>query len=352
MQIKEVAWKSKFFLAIWLILVLIYFGSLLIFVEESQGGYGVSAVLGICFFLLGGWIFLSERLRCKFLLATTERERRHLLGCWDRTTSALYVLEEQSNTLLKWTSDAVVIHRGGAVIYMNQAALKMFRVPASSSRLGSQLSMLVHADYEREELNRWQHSVTETAIVSPYESRYLTCDGEQILVEVVHRQVKLAGDGALQSHFRDVTRDREDAIKYKRLIRSHRTLESAIERHSLVLKIDVDGTITYVNDPFVILCGLSSEELVGKAYRMLRAPVQSLTVWNNMHSQISTGRAWSGELCLKRRNGAHKWVNVLVSPFFDDAGLIASYTILQTDITDYVQAKQLARDRLLGTVAE
>ena len=297
------------------------------------------------------WVCLAMVRRYKLLLYASENDKQNLKSRLEHTNRTLIAVEDQNNALLKSDPGAVVIHRDGILIYLNQAALETFCASPETALLGTPLLDWVHSECRDDELDRWKQCGSSNVQVGPYETFFLKLNNLKITVEIMHRQVTLAGGLALQTNFRDVTREREDAIKLARLTRHHRTLSGAIERHSLVVKLDVTFNVAYVNDPFVMLCGYASEQLIGKACGLLRDSAQNISVWNSMWTQVSTGRAWQGELCLKRRSGAQKWVNALVSPFLNDNGAIESYTMLLTDITEFVEAKQLARDRLLGSVA-
>jgi PAS domain S-box-containing protein len=112
------------------------------------------------------------------------------------------------------------------------------------------------------------------------------------------------------------------------------TLLRMLKRDSKVSVTDPTGRITEVNDNFCRLSGYSREELLGQPHSIVNSGVHSREFWEEMWRTIAAGNLWRGEICNRAKDGSLYWVDIIVAPIFDAAGLPAEYIALRTDITE------------------
>jgi PAS domain S-box-containing protein len=132
---------------------------------------------------------------------------------------------------------------------------------------------------------------------------------------------------------------REKAIAEKN--RSLRKLTAALEQSSnSVIITDTDGIIEYVNPYFTQLTGYSAAEAIGKNQNILKTETESKESYVKMLRAITSGELWSGELLIRKKNGALYWEYVSLSPVKNDDGEIISCVAIRQDVTERKQAEE------------
>lgn len=107
----------------------------------------------------------------------------------------------------------------------------------------------------------------------------------------------------------------------------------ALDSAAIVAMTDVQGTITFVNSKFCEISGYSAEELIGANHRMLRSAVHDRNFFRAMYRTIARGEVWHGEICNRRKDGSHYWVDTTIVPHVGPSGKVDSYTAIRFDIT-------------------
>lgn len=119
--------------------------------------------------------------------------------------------------------------------------------------------------------------------------------------------------------------------------------QQAVNAHAIVSAADSSGNITYVNDKFCEVSGYSLDELLGHNHRILKSGEHQPEFYDDMWHTISRGDIWSGEVCNRRKDGQHYWVESSIIPFLDASGLPYQYISIRTDITQLKQHEEVLR---------
>ena len=102
--------------------------------------------------------------------------------------------------------------------------------------------------------------------------------------------------------------------------------ERFFEPHELIVsKTDTSGKITYANEVFQRLAGLSETELLGAPHSIIRHPDMPRCVFKLLWDTLSAGREIFAYVINMAVNGDHYWVFAHVTPSFDGAGRIVGY---------------------------
>ena len=108
----------------------------------------------------------------------------------------------------------------------------------------------------------------------------------------------------------------------------------ALDEHAIVSMTDTAGRITYANDRFCAISGYSREELIGQRHSVVKSDWHPADYYATLWQTIAQGRVWHGELCNRRKDGTHYWVNASIVPLVGVDARVQHYIAIRTDITD------------------
>ncbi|MEA5097533.1 MAG: methyl-accepting chemotaxis protein [Burkholderiaceae bacterium] len=100
------------------------------------------------------------------------------------------------------------------------------------------------------------------------------------------------------------------------------------DSETIVSKTDLKGRITYVNSDFVRISGFSEEELMGKAHNIVRHPDMPPEAFADMWRTLQSGKAWTGMVKNRCKNGDHYWVEANAAPLIEN-NQVVGYTSIR-----------------------
>lgn len=141
----------------------------------------------------------------------------------------------------------------------------------------------------------------------------------------------------------------------ERAVEKLTSVQAALEHHCIYAATDAAGTITDVNKLFCDISGYSREELLGANHRLINSGRHGKEFWAHVWRTIASGKVWSGEICNKRKDGTHYWVQTSISPMKDANGKITQYIALRADVTalkllEIQLGKAAKTDKLTGLI--
>jgi PAS domain S-box-containing protein len=141
----------------------------------------------------------------------------------------------------------------------------------------------------------------------------------------------------------------EDVTEAHRALSELELLGRAIEDASdAVMVTDRDGVVTYVNPAFERASGRTREEATGKITDELLPMNRTDARHEAFLDALRHGRAWSGRLEGRRRDGAAFDEDATVSPVSTPKGDLMGYVVVSRDMTE--QAKMEARLRMVDRI--
>jgi len=141
---------------------------------------------------------------------------------------ALLESEERYQKLVELSPDAIVVHSGGEVIFINTAGVRLLGVTGPEQVVGRPVLEFVRADYHGVVLERLQRMLAGEP-TAPAEMMFVRPDGTEIAGEVMSAPVTYRGRLAVQVVARDITErkraeeamreaDRRALSEYERLL--------------------------------------------------------------------------------------------------------------------------------------
>ncbi|MET3133024.1 aerotaxis receptor [Oxalobacteraceae bacterium GrIS 1.11] len=94
---------------------------------------------------------------------------------------------------------------------------------------------------------------------------------------------------------------------------------------TVVSKTDLSGNITYVNRDFLSISGFSEAELIGAPQNIVRHPDMPEEAFRDFWLAIKNGKAWTGLVKNRCKNGDYYWVEAHAAPMMAD-GKVVGYT--------------------------
>jgi len=124
----------------------------------------------------------------------------------------------------------------------------------------------------------------------------------------------------------------------------------SVDESAIVVRMNLEGNITYVNDEFCRLSGYSKEDSLGSSIFVICHPD---TDENQCEKIMETARAkkiWKGNLQNQRKNGGTYYVRATVVPILDEQDNIIELISIQQDISQVIeQQEQIVRQTMDAT---
>ncbi len=93
----------------------------------------------------------------------------------------------------------------------------------------------------------------------------------------------------------------------------------------IVSKTDLKGHITYANNVFLRLAGMTEKEALGAPHSVIRNPNMPRAVFKLLWDTIQQGKEIFAYVVNRSKNGDHYWVLAHVTPSYDASGNVIGY---------------------------
>jgi len=112
------------------------------------------------------------------------------------------------------------------------------------------------------------------------------------------------------------------------------TFLDIVDKNVITSTTDLSGRISSASQAFCDISGYSKKELLGKNHNIVRHSDMPSEIYKDLWETIKSGKVWNGELLNKRKDGTSYWVDTTITPQYDSAGKLYSFTAIRQDITD------------------
>ncbi|WP_424357519.1 PAS domain S-box protein [Methanocella sp. MCL-LM] len=286
----------------------------------------------------------NEELLLEDLVSTTSQ-----VLVTGKAEEALRGSEVRFRSLIQHSSDIIrIINREGLIVYDSPSSENILGYPAGYM-LGKTPSEFIHPD-DLDRVMRDLGDVFERRNDGkPTEFRLRKADGRYLDVESVgSNMLGVPGvDGIVVT-----TRPIEDRKRAEEALRkSEKKYRELVESaNSIIIRWDMDGTVTFVNEFATRFFGYSESEMIGKNLMGLIVPGTDLTgdyiaglirkITNHPERYLTTVKM------NVRKNGEFVWISWTNKPILDDAGNVIENLSVGNDIT----AQKLVEDERNLTV--
>ena len=254
-----------------------------------------------------------------------------LLSVLQERDVALTESERRAREMVDWLPQALAVHDGRTVLYVNPAAIRMLDAQSAADIVGKPLMSLVHPSFHALAAERAQQSVIAGNTSSRIQYTLVTLTGRMIDVEGQGIAIQYQGKLASQMVFDDIT---ERNIVDRRL----RQLSRATEQSPIAVVVtDLNGTVEYVNPQFEVVTGYALHEVLGHNPRILHSGQTSPQVYVDLWKTLLAGDTWRGEFFNRKKSGEVFIEHAVIAPIQDAAGSTTHYVALKEDITEQMR---------------
>jgi len=121
----------------------------------------------------------------------------------------------------------------------------------------------------------------------------------------------------------------------RNLEKSHselREVNYALERATYLVKTDQHGAIIYANDKYCHVTRYSLSELLSKPLFYSQQEEENV-IYQHLSDPIRRQEVWQGEVFDHAKDGTGFWLDVVLMPIVDQAGVLYQYMMIGNDIT-------------------
>ena len=127
----------------------------------------------------------------------------------------------------------------------------------------------------------------------------------------------------------------------KQMYNSLKQYKDIIDERSIISKTDINGIITYVNEPFEKITGYSKDELIGYSHSKIIHSEINKDIFQNILKKINIEKKlWQGRLKNFSKNGEVYFIDTIIKPILDLDENIIEFISLSNDITDLEKTKE------------
>jgi PAS domain S-box-containing protein len=113
--------------------------------------------------------------------------------------------EQRYRTLIDWSPEAISVHYGGKLVFVNPAAVRLFGASSAQELIGMPILDLVHPDFHQTIVARVTGLAKAGGTAPRIEAKYLKLDGTVIDIQVQAISIIYAGVTAVLGIMRDIT---------------------------------------------------------------------------------------------------------------------------------------------------
>lgn len=105
---------------------------------------------------------------------------------------------------------------------------------------------------------------------------------------------------------------------------------------------DLDGIITDISSAYLKFTGFHRKDVIGKNHSIFRNHHLDTKIIKNLWETLHKNEVWEGELLNSKASGEEYWVQVTISPLFDEYNQKTGYLAIQKDITHTKKLEELS----------
>jgi PAS domain S-box-containing protein len=251
----------------------------------------------------------------------------------ERANAALRESREQYRDLVETSPDAVLVTRGGRVVYANPRAVAMLGASSRADLIGVPSERVTRGPPDR--ITELRDAIAAGTPVTNLRTHLQTLAGEPFPVEISASTIRYEGQPAILSVIRD-RREEERTLERLRLLGA--VVEQADEG---VLVVDARGVVQFANEAYARVRGLPVAEIVGRRVHELPRDPAGREFLRKLRGRLGHG-SFGRRFAFDTPSGRTSW-DIRVFPIDTGDGRGPSALTLLRDVTHEVELEERAR---------
>ncbi|MCU0289987.1 MAG: PAS domain S-box protein, partial [Acidobacteria bacterium] len=242
--------------------------------------------------------------------------------------------EERYRLLIEHSPEAIFVHTGNKIEFVNPAALQLLGADSADQLINKAPLDFLHPDFTGPVLEQMQQLLVEKKSVPMSEEKFIRLDGISIDVEAVSIPITFQGKPAIQMVARDITARKraEEALRVSEA--RFRELSDAAEEG---LAIHDQGTILEANEALARMFGYSLPEILGMFAGQLATP----ETWEIIKKHIAENYNKPYEGIGIRKDGSTFWCEMVGKPYMHHGKMLRLAVF--RDISEQKKAEEAQR---------
>ena len=113
-----------------------------------------------------------------------------------------------------------------------------------------------------------------------------------------------------------------------------------VNEHAIIAITDPNGRFIYANDAFCKISKYNLDELTGEPCTIADLGQHPASFFQDIVETIQTGSIWRGRIKNRAKDGSCYWVDTVIKPIKNEAGVVTHLINLRADVTELVTAKE------------
>lgn len=109
-------------------------------------------------------------------------------------------------------------------------------------------------------------------------------------------------------------------------------------------RTDTQGIITFATNKFCQSSGYTQEEIIGRNHNIVRHPDNPTSFYKTLWETIKSGKEFRAELKNRRKDGTDFWVNLYITPEWDENNQIIGYFSIKENIEDKIKIREFNKE--------
>ncbi|WP_394239543.1 EAL domain-containing protein [Niallia oryzisoli] len=239
--------------------------------------------------------------------------------------------EEHYRRLVENSPEAMIVHDGEKIIFVNERCLEAVRATDKNVLIGKQIMNFVLPEYRDTVKSRLQ-MFSEGEIVKSAEIKIMTLDGATIDVEISGIGILYDHRPAIQIILRDITERKK--VRRELEINRQRFQSLFVHNPDGVYSLDRRGFFREINPFGTRLLGYSKEELLSMPFKRIIDP-KDLNKATEMFSKTLEGQPQNDEIHVIHKSGERIPIYITEIPIIVDNEILGVYGI----------AKDISKDK-------
>ncbi len=137
-------------------------------------------------------------------------------------------------------------------------------------------------------------------------------------------------------------------MENKEIFNTLKQYKDIVDESAIVSKTNLEGIITYINEPFERISGYKKEELIGQSHNIIRHPDVEKSFFTNIwHLIKDEKKSWQGKIKNISKDGYAYYLDILIKPILDLNGEVIEYISLANDITYFEETKEYFKEQTI-----